>query len=257
MKVVIFAGGLGTRLMEETATVPKPMIEIGGKPILWHIMKIYAAQGYNEFIVCCGYKGNVIKEYFLNYHLNNADITVDIESNSVNVHDVNSDRFKVTLVDTGLTTNTAGRLKKIKKYIDGTFMLTYGDGVSDIDIPKLLDFHKSKNKKVTLTAVRDRSRFGELLISESNEVEKFEEKPEGYEKYINGGFFVMEPDIFDYLTSDVEDIQWEKGPLAQISKDNELVAYKHHGFWKSMDSLRDKKELEFLWNQTNAPWKIW
>jgi len=147
MKVVIFAGGLGTRLMEETATVPKPMIEIGGKPILWHIMKIYAAQGYNEFIVCCGYKGNVIKEYFLNYHLNNADITVDIESNSVKVHDVNSDRFKVTLVDTGLTTNTAGRLKKIKKYIDGTFMLTYGDGVSDIDIPKLLDFHKKKTKK--------------------------------------------------------------------------------------------------------------
>ena len=257
MKVVIFAGGLGTRLMEETTTIPKPMIEVGSKPILWHIMKIYAAHGFNEFIICCGYKGNVIKEYFLNYHLNNADITVDVGDNSVELHETNSDKFKVTLVNTGLGTNTAGRLKKIKKYIDGTFMLTYGDGVSDIDIPKLIAFHKEKKKKVTLTAVKDRSRYGELSIDDSGFVKKFEEKPEGYEKYINGGFFIMEPDVFDYLETDVEDVQWEKGPLVEISKNNDLVAYKHHGFWKSMDSLRDKKELEGLWDNGNAPWKIW
>jgi|TARA_B110000971_G_scaffold220722_1_gene265184 glucose-1-phosphate cytidylyltransferase len=257
MKVVIFAGGLGTRLMEETTTIPKPMIEVGSKPILWHIMKIYAAHGFNEFIICCGYKGNVIKEYFLNYHLNNADITVDVGDNSIELHQTNSDKFKVTLVNTGLGTNTAGRLKKIKKHIDGTFMLTYGDGVSDIDIPKLIAFHKAKKKKVTLTAVKDRSRYGELSIDDSGFVKKFEEKPEGYEKYINGGFFIMEPDVFDYLETDVEDVQWEKGPLVEISKNNDLVAYKHHGFWKSMDSLRDKKELEDLWDNGNAPWKIW
>ena len=257
MKVVIFAGGLGTRLMEETTTIPKPMIEVGGKPIIWHIMKIYASQGFNEFIICCGYKGNLIKEYFLNYHMHNADITVDIGSNSVEVHEANADNFKVTLVDTGLTTNTAGRLKKIKKYIDGTFLLTYGDGVSDIDLAQLIDFHQSKKKKVTLTAVKDRSRYGELSINDKGEVEKFEEKPEGYEKYINGGFFVMEPSVFDYLEENMEDVQWEKGPLGEISKNNELLAYKHHGFWKSMDSLRDKKQLEALWVIGNAPWKIW
>lgn len=257
MKVVIFAGGFGTRLMEETTTIPKPMIEIGGKPILWHILKIYASQGFNEFIICCGYKGDVIKEYFLDYNLNNADFTVNVGDNSIELHRTNLDKFKVTLVNTGLETNTAGRLKKIKKYIDGTFMLTYGDGVCDIDITKLIAFHKAKKKKVTLTAVKDRSRYGELSIDDFGLVEKFEEKPEGYERYINGGFFIIEPVVFDYLEADVEDVQWEKGPLVEISKNNDLVAYKHHGFWKSMDSLRDKKELEDLWDKGNAPWKTW
>lgn len=255
MKVVIFAGGYGTRLMEETTLIPKPMVQIGGRPILWHIMKIYAFQGFTEFIICCGYKGYQIKEYFMNYEILNSDFI--IENGKIELLKRNQDEFKVTLVDTGLETNTAGRLKKIRKYIDDTFMLTYGDGVSNIDLLSLIQFHKKTKKIATLTAVKDRSRYGELLINDFDIVDKFEEKPEGYNKYINGGFFVLEPEIFRYLEGDVENTQWEKGPLANIANDNQLAAYRHLDFWKSMDSLRDKNELEDLWESKAAPWKIW
>lgn len=258
MKVVILAGGLGTRLMEETEARPKPMVEIGGKPILWHIMKIYEAYGYNDFVLCLGYKAQSIKEYFLNYYLYNSDVSIDVSQNKVDVHFSNSESFKVTLIDTGLNTNTAGRIKKIQKYVaDETFMLTYGDGVADIDIVELLRFHKSHGKLATLTSIQTPGRFGNIEMDEQGNVQHFVEKPQGDGMWINGGFFVLEPGIFKYLEGDVEDIQWENKPLKEIANDGELAAYKHHGFWKPMDALRDRIELEKLWSSGEAKWKIW
>lgn len=258
MKVVILAGGLGTRLMEETEARPKPMVEIGGKPILWHIMKIYEAHGYNEFIICLGYKAQFVKEYFLNYYLHNSDVTIELENNKVDVHFSNSESFKVTLVDTGMMTNTAGRIKRIKKYLNNeTFMLTYGDGVSDVNIRELVEFHKKHGKMATLTSVQIPGRFGSIELDEHGNVEYFIEKPEGDGLWINGGFFVLEPTIFSYLEGDVDDVQWEKGPLINIAKDLQLMAFKHHGFWKPMDAMRDRIELENIWNSGKPVWKIW
>lgn len=258
MKVVIFAGGFGTRISEESHLKPKPMIEIGEKPILWHIMKIYSHYGINEFIICLGYKGHMIKEYFINYFLYNSDITVELHNNQLDVHFSNSESFKVTLVDTGLNTNTAGRLQKIKPYLNGeTFMLTYGDGVADININDLIQFHKLNKKYVTLTAVQPPGRFGNIDIDINNVVADFKEKPEGDGVWINGGFFVLEPEIFNYLNEDMTSVQWEKKPLINIAKDGQLAAYKHHGYWKCMDAIRDKIELEEEWNSGKAKWKVW
>lgn len=258
MKTVILAGGLGTRLTEETAVRPKPMVEIGGKPILWHIMKIYEQYGYDDFIICLGYKGHIIKEYFINYYLYNSDITVELGSNKMDIHFTNSESFKVTLVDTGLETNTAGRIKKIQKYTgDETFMLTYGDGVSNVNIPELIKFHKAHDKLVTLTSIQLPGRYGTIDIADDGAVSHFQEKVDGDGIWINGGFFVMEPGIFKYLEGDMETVQWEKGPLVKIAQDKQLSAYRHYEFWKSMDALRDKIELEELWESGKAPWKIW
>jgi glucose-1-phosphate cytidylyltransferase len=258
MKVVILAGGLGTRISEETTIKPKPMIEIGGKPIIWHIMKIYAKHGFNEFVVCLGYKGHLIKEYFINYFLYNSDITVELEKNVVDVHFTNSESFKVTLVDTGVNTNTAGRIKRIQKHVkDETFMLTYGDGVADIDINALLKFHKDNAKLATLTSIQLPGRFGNIETDQKGMVTKFQEKPEGDGVWINGGFFVLEPGIFKYLEKDMDDVQWEKKPLIDIANDKQLAAYRHKGFWKCMDAMRDKIELEELWDSGKAPWKVW
>ena len=258
MKVVILAGGLGTRITEETGTRPKPMIEIGGKPILWHIMKIYSEYGFNEFVICLGYKGHMIKEYFINYFLYNSDITVELHNNQLDVHYTNTEYFKVTLVDTGITTNTAGRIKKIRKYVDGeTFMLTYGDGVCNVNIQDLLNFHQKHQKLATLTAIRPPGRFGNIDADAEGVISKFQEKPEDESRWINGGFFVLNTGIFKYLESDVENEQWEKKPLAEIAADNQLVAYKHSGYWKCMDAMRDKVELEEQWESGTAPWKIW
>ena len=258
MKVVILAGGLGTRLMEETEARPKPMVEIGGKPILWHIMKIYETYGFNDFVLCLGYKSHLIKEYFLNYYLYNSDVTIELEKNKVDVHFSNTESFKVTLVDTGLTTNTAGRIKRIQKYIgDETFMLTYGDGVSDVNIKELVKFHKSHGRLATLTSIQQPGRFGNIEMDADGNVNHFVEKPQGDGMWINGGFFVLEPDIFSYLEDNMDDVQWEKKPLIDIANDGQLAAYKHNGFWKPMDALRDRIELEQLWNTGNAKWKIW
>ncbi|MDB5115734.1 MAG: glucose-phosphate cytidylyltransferase [Mucilaginibacter sp.] len=258
MKVVILAGGMGTRISEETGIRPKPMIEIGGKPILWHIMKIYSQYGYNDFIICLGYKGHMIKEYFINYFLYNSDITVELHNNQLDVHYTNTESFKVTLVDTGIETNTAGRIKKIRKYIDDeTFMLTYGDGVANINIKDLLSFHKNHGKLATLTAIQPPGRFGNLETNDQGEISKFKEKPEGDGLWINGGFFVLNKDIFKYLEGDVDDQQWENEPLSAISADKQMFAYKHYGFWKCMDAMRDKIELEEEWNSGAAPWKVW
>lgn len=258
MKVVILAGGLGTRLTEETTIRPKPMIEIGGKPILWHIMKIYEHYGFNDFIICLGYKGYFIKEYFMNYYLHNSDITIELGSNKMDVHYSTSESFCVTLIDTGVETNTAGRIKRIRKYThDETFMLTYGDGVSNINIPELIKFHKAQGKLATLTTIQMPGRFGNVETDENGIVKQFMEKPEVDGTWINGGFFVLEPGIFNYLEGDMDSIQWEKKPLVQIAEDGQLAAYRHYEFWKCMDALRDKIELEELWQSGNAPWKIW
>jgi len=258
MKVVILAGGLGTRLTEETSIRPKPMIEIGGKPILWHIMKIYEQYGYNDFIICLGYKGYFIKEYFINYYLYNSDITVELGSNKMDIHYSSSESFKVTLVDTGLETNTAGRLKRVQSYIgDETFMLTYGDGVGNVNIKALVDFHQAHGKLATLTAIKMPGRFGTFDIDESDTVQQFREKPDADNLWINGGFFVLEPGIFNYLKGDVDSVQWEKKPLIEIANDNQLLSYRHPGFWKCMDALRDKIELEELWKSDLPPWKVW
>ena len=258
MKVVILAGGLGTRLMEETEARPKPMVEIGGKPILWHIMKIYEHYGFNEFVICLGYKSHAIKEYFLNYYLYNSDVTIELEKNKVDVHFSNSESFKVTLVDTGLYTNTAGRIQQIEKYVkDERFMLTYGDGVCNINLHELLAFHDKQKKLVTLTSVQVPGRFGNLNTDENGAVQHFEEKPDGDGMWINGGFFVMESGIFNYLRGDMSEVQWEKKPLAEIARDGQLSAYKHYGFWKCMDALRDRIELENMWNTGEAKWKLW
>lgn len=258
MKVVIFAGGLGTRLMEETEARPKPMVEIGGKPIIWHIMKIYESYGYTDFVLCLGYKAQFIKQYFLNYFLYNSDVTIELEKNKIDVHFSNTESFKVTLVDTGLYTNTAGRLKRVQKYLNGErFMLTYGDGVSDININDLIKFHEKNKKLVTLTSVKIPGRFGNLDTDEYGTVIQFEEKPEGDGMWINGGFFVIENGVFNYLDGDMDNIQWEKEPLTNIARDGQLAAYRHNGFWKCMDALRDRVELEDLWNRGKAKWKIW
>jgi glucose-1-phosphate cytidylyltransferase len=221
-------------------------------------MKIYEYYGFNEFVICLGYKSHMIKEYFLNYYLYNSDVTIELDKNKVDVHFSNSESFKVTLVETGLSTNTAGRIKKIEKYVAGeTFMLTYGDGVADIKLNELIDFHRSHQKLATLTSVQTPGRFGSIEMNDDGEVDHFVEKPEGDGMWINGGFFVLEPGIFDYLQGEVEDIQWEKGPLQQIAKDKQLAAFKHSGFWKPMDALRDRMELEGLWKNGLAKWKVW
>lgn len=258
MKVVIFAGGLGTRISEETEARPKPMVEIGGKPILWHIMKIYAHYGFNEFIVCLGYKGYMIKEYFMNYFMHNADVTIDLAANSLQVHNSNAESFKVTLVETGLNTKTAGRLKAVQQYLgDEPFMLTYGDGVSDIDLKSLVGFHKKSGRIATVTAVQLDARFGGMDLGEEGVVTSFREKAKDEGKWINAGFFVLNPEVFSYLNGDVEQTMWEDEPLEKLAADGQLAAYRHRGFWKCMDALRDKIELESLWQSKSAKWKIW
>jgi glucose-1-phosphate cytidylyltransferase len=258
MKAVIFAGGLGTRISEETDARPKPMVEIGGKPILWHIMKIYSHFGFNEFIICLGYKGYVIKEYFMHYFLHNSDITIELGSNKVEIHDTTTEAFKVTLVETGLDTKTAGRLKQIQKYVGNEdFMLTYGDGVCDVNLKDLVAFHKRHNKIATVTSVQLDARFGGMDVGSNGEVLSFREKAKDESKWINGGFFVLKPEVFNYLQGDVSNMMWEDEPLESLSKDNHLVAFRHHGFWKCMDALRDKIELEDLWKNNEARWKVW
>jgi len=257
MKVVILAGGLGTRLSEETDLKPKPMVEIGGKPILWHIMKMYSYYGYNDFIICCGYKGYYIKEYFANYYLHQADVTIDLVENSVNVHKSNAEPWKITMVDTGINTQTGGRIKRIQEYVGNEpFLLTYGDGVSDVNIKELVDFHKRSCKKATLTAVQPSGRFGALEFNNDSGVSSFMEKPTGDGAWINGGFFVLEPSIFDYIT-DGDSTIWERAPLENLTKENQLSAFKHRGFWRPMDTLRDRTELESYWNSGTAKWKLW
>ena len=258
MKVVIFAGGLGTRIAEETGSRPKPMVEIGGKPILWHILKMYSHYGFNEFIICLGYKGYVIKEYFMNYFLHNADFTIDIAKNEVEFHSRTKEDFKITLVDTGLETKTAGRLKAVKEYIGNQdFMLTYGDGLSDINLQELLAFHNSHGKLATVTAVQLEARFGGMDLSKDDEVLAFREKAKDETKWINAGFFVLKPQVFDLLEGDMKNTMWEDDPLEKLTNRGELQAFRHFGFWKCMDALRDKIEFEELWETGNAKWKKW
>jgi len=257
MKVVIFAGGRGTRIAEESIIRPKPMIEIGGKPILWHIMKIYAAYGHTEFIICLGYKGWLIKEYFVNYFMHNADLTVDLKDNSLHVHQNNAEPFKISLIDTGLDTMTAGRLKRVLPYIGNeSFLLTYGDGVCDVNISDLVRFHQANGKLCTMTSIQATSRFGVIKIEDDGTINSFEEKPEESGTWINGGFFVVEPGIAKYLKDDADDIMWERQPMNDLAANRQIAAYKHHGFWKCMDTIRDKEELETLW-QEQPQWKVW
>lgn len=256
MKVVILAGGFGTRISEESHLKPKPMIGIGDKPILWHIMKEYSHYGFNEFVICLGYKGYVIKEFFADYFLHTSDVTFDLEKNEMIVHNNFSEPWKVTLVDTGLNTMTGGRVKRIQKYIGNeTFMLTYGDGVSDVNIKELLDFHRENGKIATLTAINVDQKFGVLEINDNDEIEAFREKSQMDCSLINGGYMVLEPQVFDYIEGD--STVFEKAPLENLAKEGQLCAYKHNGFWKCMDTLRDKNQLEELWNSNNAPWKVW
>ena len=256
MKAVILAGGLGTRISEETSTRPKPMIEIGGKPILWHILKTYSHHGINDFVICCGYKGYVIKEYFANYFLHMSDVTFDMSKNSMEVHQRNAEPWRVTLVDTGDDTMTGGRVKRVADYVkdDEAFCLTYGDGVSDVNITKLLAFHKAQNVKATLAATIPPGRFGALDLNGSK-VSSFMEKPKGDGAMINGGFFVLSPDVLDYIEGD--NSTWEREPLERLAQEGNLAAYQHHGFWQPMDTLRDKVHLEELWQSGKAPWKVW
>jgi glucose-1-phosphate cytidylyltransferase len=257
VKVVILAGGLGTRLSEETDLKPKPMVEIGGKPILWHIMKIYSHFGFNEFVVCCGYRGFYIKDYFHNYYMHEADMTIDLRLNETEYHQAKSEPWRVTLVDTGLNTMTGGRIKRVERYVgNDTFMLTYGDGVGDIDIAALVAFHKSRGRLATLTAVQPHGRFGALELDSESAIRSFTEKPRGDGAWINAGFFVLEPGIFSYLT-DGDQTTWERSPMEKLARDGQLDAYKHDGFWRPLDTLRDKHELETLWSGGEAPWKIW
>lgn len=256
MKVVILAGGYGTRISEESQLKPKPMVEIGGKPILWHIMKGYSVQGFNDFIICAGYKQHVIKEYFADYYLHNSDVTFDLADNSMTVHDNFSDPWRVTVVDTGLDTMTGGRVKRIRKYVDGEpFMLTYGDGVSDVNISKLLAFHKSHGKMVTMSAYNVGQRFGVLDIDSEGKITAFREKFENDGELVNIGFMVCNPDFFDYIDGDSTVL--EKAPLERVAKEGQLMAYKHKGFWQCMDTLREKEKLETLWASGEAPWKLW
>ncbi|MGV8083282.1 MAG: glucose-1-phosphate cytidylyltransferase [Coriobacteriia bacterium] len=255
MKVVILAGGLGTRLAEETSVRPKPMAEIGDKPILWHIMKIFGHYGFNEFIVCLGYKGYMIKEYFSNYFLHNCDVTFDMRTNEMSVHQNVNDPWRVTLVDTGAETMTGGRIKRVRDYVGNErFMMTYGDGVGDIDIPALLEFHLAQGKLATLTAVQPLGRFGALDVEEGS-VKSFREKPLGDGDWINAGFMVLEPEVFDRITGDSTTFEVE--PLQSLARDGQLAAFCHAGFWRPMDTLRDKMQLEQMWNSDRAPWKVW
>lgn len=254
MQAVILAGGLGTRLSEETSNKPKPMVEIGGKPILWHILKIYSSYNINQFIICCGYKGYVIKEYFANYFLHNNDVTLDLGTNSMEVHSKKSEPWKITLIDTGEKTLTGGRLARVKEYINGTFCFTYGDGVSDINLKNLVKHHNDSGKKATLTAVRPPGRFGALEF-ERGKIISFKEKPDGDGSWINGGFFVLEPSVIDLIDGDL--CTWEQEPLKKLAQDGELNAFNHKGFWQPMDTLRDKNNLERLWAEGQAPWKTW
>ena len=256
MKVVLLAGGFGTRISEESHLKPKPMIEIGNMPILWHIMKSYSKYGYNDFVICCGYKQYVIKEYFANYYLHNCDITFDFrDGNNIEIHNNMSDPWKVTLVDTGLNTMTGGRIKRVRKYLnDEPFMVTYGDGVSDINISELVSFHEKHGKIGTMSAVQPEGRFGVLDI-ENNQINAFREKSKDDSGWINCGFMVMNPEIFDYIEGDTT--VFEKEPLEGLARDGQLMAYKHDGFWQCMDTLRDKEKLEKMWSSNNAPWKVW
>ena len=257
MKAVILAGGLGTRLSEETTVKPKPMVEIGSMPILWHIMKIYSHHNINDFVICCGYKGFVIKEFFNNYFLRSSDVTFDMSNNTMEVHNATSEPWKVTLVDTGDETLTGGRLKRVSEYVkDEPFCFTYGDGVSDVDITKLIEFHKSQDTLVTLTAVQQPGRFGAIsLAEEQTRIDNFHEKPRGDGAWINCGFFVVDPKALSYIDDD--STTWEQEPLQGLARDGELSAFKHSGFWQPMDTLRDKHVLEQLWHNDEAPWKKW
>lgn len=257
MKAVLLAGGLGTRLSEETSTRPKPMIEIGGKPILWHIMKTYSAHGINDFIICLGYKGYVIKEYFSNYFLHMSNVTFDIANNSMEIHDRYAEPWRVTLVETGEMTQIGGRIKRILPFIgdDEAFCLTYGDGVSDVDIAGTIEFHKSHGKLATVTATQPPGRFGALQISGENTVTGFQEKPMGDGGYINGGYFVLSPKVGEYIEGD--STVWEREPMENLATEGQLKAWFHDGFWKPMDTLRDKRELEAMWDAKTAPWKVW
>lgn len=256
MKVVILAGGFGTRLSEETYLKPKPMAEIGGKPILWHIMKIYSSYGFNEFVICCGYKGYMIKDYFANYYKYNCDITVDLKKGDFEIHKNNSEPWKITLVDTGLNTLTGGRIKRIKEYIGNEpFLLTYGDGVGNVNIDELIKYHNSNNATVTVTAVQPLGRFGVMDLAKDGKVNSFIEKPKENSNWINAGFFVCEPEVFDYLDGD--ETVFENEPLEKLADENKLYSYRHKGFWKPMDTLRDKNELESMWSSGKADWKIW
>lgn len=255
MKAVILAGGLGTRISEETQLKPKPLIEIGGMPILWHIMKIYSHYNINDFVICCGYKGYMIKEYFANYFLHMSDVTFDLEQNKMDVHHKTVEPWKITLVDTGLDTMTGGRLKKVENYLDDeTFCFTYGDGLSDINIHELINFHKNQKTLATVSAVRPPGRFGSMKI-QNDTVSKFQEKPLGDGNWINGGFFVLEPKVIDYISD--SNTSWELEPLEKLSEEKELSAFQHRGFWQPVDTLRDKNQLEEMWNNNKALWKIW
>ncbi len=255
MKAVILAGGLGTRISEETHLKPKPMVEVGGRPILWHILKIYSQHGINDFIICCGYKGYVIKEYFANYFLHSSDVTFDMSTNQMEVHQQNAEPWKVTLVDTGESTLTGGRLRRVASYLDGgSFCFTYGDGVADVDLTALIEFHRTEARWATLTAVQPPGRFGSLAF-ERGRVLGFEEKPQGDGSWINGGFFVLEPEVLDTINGD--ESVWERDCLPAIASADQLNAFQHHGFWQPMDTLRDRQLLEELWKDDRAPWKTW
>jgi len=255
MKAVILAGGLGTRISEETDVRPKPMVEIGGRPILWHIMKLYAQHGVTDFIVCLGYKGYVIKEYFANYFLHMSDVTFDLKKNATEVHQASAEPWRVTLVDTGETTQTGGRLKRVRSYVgDEDFCFTYGDGVADVDISALVKFHKAQGTIATVTAIQPPGRFGSLDI-QKNRISRFEEKPPGDSGWINGGFFVLKPAVFDYIEGDAT--AWEGEPLKRLAREGNLAGYPHRGFWQCMDTLRDRVHLEELWRSGRAPWKVW
>jgi glucose-1-phosphate cytidylyltransferase len=256
MKVVILAGGLGTRLAEDTGVKPKPMVEIGDRPILWHIMKIYAAYGLNDFVICLGYKGYLIKEYFANYDLHNCDVTFDFCNHTTTTHRRKTEDWRITLVDTGAETMTGGRLRRVREHLGGeTFCMTYGDGVGDIDINALLNFHRSHGRKASVTATQPPGRFGALRIDEGDEVTAFEEKPVGDGAWINGGFFVLQPEVCDLIAGD--STAWEQEPMKTLAANGDLCAYRHRGFWQPMDTLRDKQYLESLWRADRAPWRIW
>lgn len=254
MKAVLLAGGLGTRISEESALKPKPMIEIGGMPILWHIMKIYSAHGVNDFVVCCGYKGYMIKEYFANYFLHRSDVTIDLATNKVEVHHQKAEPWKITLVDTGDSTQTGGRIKRVAEHLDGDFCLTYGDGVSSVNISELITFHKAHGKLASMTAVQPPGRFGALKI-QGTSVTNFQEKPSGDGSWVNGGFFVLKPEVLTLINDD--NTIWEREPVETLATRGEMHAFFHHGFWQAMDTLRDKNFLEDLWRKGNVPWKVW